>query len=90
MLIIVGVILLFNVLLLVNDLFMELVIVGVYLFSIFLTLLFFVTTLALLRYNWYLLKIFVGDMYMYFVGMMFGVVGMFGYFSEMLLLFFFL
>jgi|TARA_B110000003_G_scaffold25648_1_gene24339 UDP-N-acetylglucosamine--dolichyl-phosphate N-acetylglucosaminephosphotransferase len=87
-LIIAGAILLLNVLSLANDPSTEPVTAGAHLFSIFLTLPFFATTLALLRHNWYPSKIFVGDTYTYFAGMTLGVVGTLGHFSETLLLFF--
>lgn len=45
-------------------------------------------TLALLKYNWYPAKVFVGDTYCYFAGMVFAVVGILGHFSKTLLVFF--
>jgi UDP-N-acetylglucosamine--dolichyl-phosphate N-acetylglucosaminephosphotransferase len=46
------------------------------------------TTLALLTFNWYPAKVFVGDTFTYFAGMTLAVAGILGHFSEMLLLFF--
>jgi UDP-N-acetylglucosamine--dolichyl-phosphate N-acetylglucosaminephosphotransferase len=43
---------------------------------------------ALLKYNWWPAKVFVGDTYCYFAGMVFAVVGILGHFSKTLLLFF--
>lgn len=45
-------------------------------------------SLALLKYNWWPAKVFVGDTYCYFAGMVFAVVGILGHFSKTLLLFF--
>ena len=87
-LIIAGAILLLNVSSLANDPSSEPITAGAHLFSIFLTLPFFATTLALLRFNWYPSRVFVGDTYTYFAGMTLGVVGTLGHFSETLLLFF--
>jgi len=87
-LIIAGAILLLNVMALANDASVEPVTAGAHVFSIFVTLPFFATTLALLRHNWYPSKIFVGDTYTYFAGMTLGVVGTLGHCSETLLLFF--
>ncbi|CAN0318076.1 unnamed protein product [Scytosiphon promiscuus] len=49
---------------------------------------FIATTLALLRYNWYPARVFVGDTYCYFAGMTFAVVGIHGHFSKTLILMF--
>jgi len=87
-LIIAGAVLLLNVLALANDPSVEPVTAGAHVFSIFVTLPFFATTLALLRRNWYPSKVFVGDTYTYFAGMTLGVVGTLGHCSETLLLFF--
>ena len=87
-LVIAGAILLLNVMSLAEDPSIEPITSGAHLFSIFLTLPFFATTLALLRYNWYPSKVFVGDTYTYFAGMALGVAGTLGHFSETLLLFF--
>lgn len=43
---------------------------------------------ALLKYNWWPAKVFVGDTYCYFAGMVFAVVGILGHFSKTLLLYF--
>ena len=86
-LIIAGAILLLNAMSLANDPSVEPITAGAHLFSIFLTLPFFATTLALLRFNWYPSRVFVGDTYTYFAGMTLGVVGTLGHFSETLLLF---
>ncbi|KAK9239846.1 glycosyl transferase family 4-domain-containing protein [Lipomyces kononenkoae] len=44
-------------------------------------------TIALLKYNWYPARVFVGDTYCYFAGMVFAQVGILGHFSKTLLLF---
>jgi len=49
---------------------------------------FITTSSALLYYNWYPSKVFVGDTYTYFAGMTFAVVGITGHFSKTLMLFF--
>ena len=59
-----------------------------HLFSIYLLLPFVGISLALLKYNWYPAKVFVGDTYCYFAGMVFAVVGILGHFSKTLLLLF--
>ena len=59
-----------------------------HLFSAYLMLPFIATTLALLVFNWFPSKVFVGDTYTYFAGMTFAVAGILGHFSETLLLFF--
>lgn len=59
-----------------------------HLFSIFLLLPFFAVSLALWWHNWYPAKVFVGDTYCYFAGMVFAVVGILGHFSKTLLLLF--
>jgi UDP-N-acetylglucosamine--dolichyl-phosphate N-acetylglucosaminephosphotransferase len=59
-----------------------------HLFSIYLLLPFIGVSLALLKHNWYPAKIFVGDTYCYFAGMVFAVVGILGHFSKTLLLLF--
>ncbi|XP_070551288.1 UDP-N-acetylglucosamine--dolichyl-phosphate N-acetylglucosaminephosphotransferase-like [Ptychodera flava] len=43
---------------------------------------------ALLYYNWYPSRVFVGDTFCYFAGMTFAVVGILGHFSKTMLLFF--
>lgn len=59
-----------------------------HLFSIYFLLPFIGTSLALLFHNWYPSKVFVGDTYCYFAGMVFAVVGILGHFSKTLLLLF--
>ncbi len=58
------------------------------LFTIFIMIPFLCVTVALLKYNWYPAKVFVGDTYCYFAGMTFAVVGIHGHFSKTLLLLF--
>jgi len=58
------------------------------LLAIFLITPFITTSSALLYYNWYPSKVFVGDTYTYFAGMTFAVVGIIGHFSKTLMLFF--
>jgi len=57
-------------------------------FSLFLMLPYIATTIALLLFNWYPSKVFVGDTYTYFSGMCFAVVAILCHFSKTLLLFF--
>ena len=59
-----------------------------HLFSIYLLLPFIGVSLALLKQNWCPAKVFVGDTYCYFAGMVFAVVGILGHFSKTLLLLF--
>lgn len=59
-----------------------------HLFSIYFLLPFVGVSLALLWHNWYPSKVFVGDTYCYFAGMVFAVVGILGHFSKTLLLLF--
>lgn len=59
-----------------------------HLFSIYFLLPFVGASLALLSHNWYPAKVFVGDTYCYFAGMVFAVVGILGHFSKTLLLLF--
>lgn len=59
-----------------------------HLFSLYLLLPFIGVSLALLKHNWYPAKVFVGDTYCYFAGMVFAVVGILGHFSKTLLLLF--
>jgi UDP-N-acetylglucosamine--dolichyl-phosphate N-acetylglucosaminephosphotransferase len=54
--------------------------------SIYLLLPFLAVSLALLLHNWYPAKVFVGDTYCYFAGMVFAVVAIQGHFSKTLLL----
>ncbi|KAL8780481.1 MAG: hypothetical protein Q9213_006441 [Squamulea squamosa] len=57
-----------------------------HLFSIYLLLPFIGVSLALWWHNWYPAKVFVGDTYCYFAGMVFAIVGILGHFSKTLLL----
>jgi len=59
-----------------------------HLFSLILMVPFLFTTIALLFYNWYPSRVFVGDTYTYFAGMCFAVVAILCHFSKTLLLFF--
>jgi len=59
-----------------------------HLFSLYLLLPFIGVSLALWWHNWYPSKVFVGDTYCYFAGMVFAVVGILGHFSKTLLLLF--
>ncbi|KAI9761110.1 MAG: epoxide hydrolase, soluble (sEH) [Chaenotheca gracillima] len=59
-----------------------------HLFSLYLLLPFIGVSLALLCHNWFPAKVFVGDTYCYFAGMVFAVVGIQGHFSKTLLLLF--
>lgn len=59
-----------------------------HLFSLFLLLPFIGVSLALWWHNWYPARVFVGDTYCYFAGMVFVVVGILGHFSKTLLLLF--
>lgn len=59
-----------------------------HLFSIYLLLPFIGISLALFKHNWYPSKVFVGDTYCYFAGMVFAVVGILGHFSKTLILLF--
>lgn len=59
-----------------------------HLFSIYLLLPFIGVSLALWWHNWYPAKVFVGDTYCYFAGMVFAIVGILGHFSKTLLLMF--
>ncbi|KAI9045854.1 UDP-N-acetylglucosamine--dolichyl-phosphate N-acetylglucosaminephosphotransferase [Aspergillus affinis] len=59
-----------------------------HLFSLYLLLPFVGVSLALLFHNWYPSKVFVGDTYCYFAGMVFAVVSILGHFSKTLLLLF--
>jgi len=59
-----------------------------HLFSIYLLLPFVGVSLALFKHNWYPAKVFVGDTYCYFSGMVFAVVGILGHFSKTLMLLF--
>lgn len=57
-----------------------------HLFSLYLLLPFIGVSLALLAHNWFPARVFVGDTYCYFAGMVFAVVGILGHFSKTLLL----
>ena len=57
-----------------------------HLFSIYLILPFMGVSIALWWHNWYPAKVFVGDTYCYFAGMVFAIVGILGHFSKTLLL----
>lgn len=57
-------------------------------FSLYFILPFISTTMALLKYNWYPSRVFVGDTFCYFSGMTFAVVAILGHFSKTVLLFF--
>lgn len=57
-----------------------------HLFSLYLLLPFIGVSTALWFHNWYPAKVFVGDTYCYFAGMVFAVVGILGHFSKTLLL----
>lgn len=59
-----------------------------HLLSIYFLLPFVGVSLALLYHNWYPSRVFVGDTYCYFAGMVFAVVGILGHFSKTLLLLF--
>lgn len=59
-----------------------------HLFSIYFMLPFVAVCAALLYYNWYPSRVFVGDTFCYFAGMTFAVVGILGHFSKTMLLFF--
>ncbi|WLF78173.1 tunicamycin resistance protein [Lodderomyces elongisporus] len=58
-----------------------------HLFSVIFILPFLGVSLALLRYNWFPAKVFVGDTYCYFSGMVFAIVGILGHFSKTLVIF---
>ncbi|KAL8938416.1 MAG: hypothetical protein Q9216_003909 [Gyalolechia sp. 2 TL-2023] len=57
-----------------------------HLFSIYFLLPFIGVSAALWWHNWYPAKVFVGDTYCYFAGMVFAIVGILGHFSKTLLL----
>ncbi|XP_054032098.1 UDP-N-acetylglucosamine--dolichyl-phosphate N-acetylglucosaminephosphotransferase isoform X2 [Dryobates pubescens] len=59
-----------------------------HIFSLYLMVPFFFTTLGLFYHNWYPSRVFVGDTFCYFAGMTFAVVGILGHFSKTMLLFF--
>jgi UDP-N-acetylglucosamine--dolichyl-phosphate N-acetylglucosaminephosphotransferase len=55
--------------------------------SLYFLLPFIATTLGYLKYNWYPAKVFGGDSYCYFAGIIFATVGILGNFSKTVLLF---
>lgn len=59
-----------------------------HLFSIYLLLPLIGVSMALWWHNWYPAKVFAGDTYCYFAGMVFAIVGILGHFSKTLLLLF--
>jgi UDP-N-acetylglucosamine--dolichyl-phosphate N-acetylglucosaminephosphotransferase len=59
-----------------------------HLFSAMVILLFLAVSLALWTHNWYPSRVFVGDTFTYFAGVVFAVCGILGHFSKTLLLFF--
>jgi UDP-N-acetylglucosamine--dolichyl-phosphate N-acetylglucosaminephosphotransferase len=59
-----------------------------HLFSVYLLLPFIGVSLALLMHNWYPSKVFVGDTYCYFAGMVFAIDGILGHFSKTMWLLF--
>lgn len=59
-----------------------------HLFSLYLLLPFIGVSLALLKHNWFPAKVFVGDTYCYFAGIIFATIGILGHFSKTLLLLF--
>lgn len=59
-----------------------------HLFSLYFLLPYVAVTLALLYYNWYPSRVFIGDTFCYFSGMTFAVVGILGHFSKTMMLFF--
>ncbi|KAH3669497.1 hypothetical protein OGAPHI_001618 [Ogataea philodendri] len=61
---------------------------SIHLFSMCFLIPFMGITLGLLKYNWYPAKVFVGDTWCYFGGMVFAVVGISGHFAKTLMLFF--
>lgn len=58
-----------------------------HLFSVIFIIPFVGVSLALLQYNWFPARVFVGDTYCYFSGMVFAIVGILGHFSKTLMLF---
>ena len=57
-----------------------------HLFSVYLLLPFLGVSLALLKHNWYPARVFVGDTYCYFAGMVFAIDAILGHWSKTLLL----
>lgn len=64
------------------------VVVEAHAFSLTFMLPFLAVAAALLRFNWYPSRVFVGDTFCYFSGMTFAVVAILGHFSKTMLLFF--
>ncbi|KAG7195709.1 tunicamycin resistance protein [Scheffersomyces spartinae] len=58
-----------------------------HLFSALFIIPFIGVSLGLLQYNWFPAKVFVGDTYCYFSGMVFAIVGILGHFSKTLMIF---
>ena len=58
-----------------------------HLFSVIFIVPFVGVSIALLQYNWFPARVFVGDTYCYFSGMVFAIVGILGHFSKTLMLF---
>ncbi|ODV81992.1 uncharacterized protein CANTADRAFT_4042 [Suhomyces tanzawaensis NRRL Y-17324] len=58
-----------------------------HLFSVIFIIPFIGVSLGLLQYNWFPARVFVGDTYCYFSGMVFAIVGILGHFSKTLLIF---
>ncbi|KAK9466167.1 glycosyl transferase family 4-domain-containing protein [Lipomyces arxii] len=58
-----------------------------HLLSVYMVLPMIAVTAALLKFNWYPARVFVGDTYCYFAGMVFAQVGILGHFAKTLLLF---
>jgi UDP-N-acetylglucosamine--dolichyl-phosphate N-acetylglucosaminephosphotransferase len=59
-----------------------------HLFSLYMLLPFIGVSVSLWWHNWYPARVFVGDTYCYFAGMVFAIVGILGHFSKTLLLLF--
>eukprot|EP01090_Pellita_catalonica_P002784 TRINITY_DN12387_c0_g1_i1.p1 TRINITY_DN12387_c0_g1~~TRINITY_DN12387_c0_g1_i1.p1 ORF type:complete len:427 (-),score=31.51 TRINITY_DN12387_c0_g1_i1:40-1320(-) len=59
-----------------------------HLLSMYFIIPFIILTAALLYYNWYPSRVFVGDTFCYWAGMTFAVVGILGHFSKTMILFF--
>ncbi|ORZ31090.1 glycosyl transferase family 4-domain-containing protein [Catenaria anguillulae PL171] len=62
--------------------------VQTHLFALYLLVPFVATSAALVKFNWFPARVFVGDTFTYFAGMVLAVVGILGHFSKTLLLFF--
>lgn len=58
-----------------------------HLFSVIFIVPFLGVSLGLLQFNWFPARVFVGDTYCYFSGMVFAIVGILGHFSKTLLIF---